>query len=78
MRAQFQVTFDPTQLGRLKLLPHDSMDPDGRDSMFSVFRMVPQSADADCVISIEYYSEILNDVSKNWEVLVRRKYTDYN
>ena len=33
-----------------------------RDSMFSTFRMGP--ADADCVISIEYYSDLLNRESK--------------
>ena len=31
---------------------------------------------ADCVISIEYNSELLNHVSKSWEVPARRKYTD--
>ena len=51
--------------------------------MSSAFRMahtvwVRQSANGDCVISIEYYLELLNHVSKNWEVLTRRKYTDYN
>ena len=29
------------------------------DSMFSVFRTVRQPSDADCVILIEYYSELL-------------------
>jgi len=26
---------------------------------------------------MEYYSELLNYASKNWEILTRRKYTDY-
>ena len=43
---------------------------------FCHFVWVRQLADADCVISIEYYSELLNHVSKNWEVLAQRKYTD--
>ena len=42
--------------------------------MSSAFRMahtvwVRQSANGDCVISIEYYLELLNHVSENWEVL---------
>ena len=48
----------------------DYKGPNGRrgpmartDSMFSAFRLGP--ADADCVISIEYYSELLNRLSKN-------------
>ena len=45
---------------------------------FRHFVWVRQPADADYVISIEYYSELLNNVSENWEVLARRKYTDYN
>ena len=41
-----------------------------RDSMFSAFRMVHTvwirgAADVDCVISIKFYSELLNHVSKN-------------
>ena len=44
--------------------------------MFRHFAWVGQPADADCVISVEYYSELLNHVSKNWEVLARRIYTD--
>ena len=41
--------------------------------MFSAFRMGPAAR-----ISIEYYSELLNHMSENWEVVARRKYTDYN
>ena len=40
------------------------------------FVWIWQLADADCVISIEYYSELLNHVPKNWEVLARPKYID--
>ena len=32
-----------------------------------------QSADADCLISIEHNSDYLNDVSNEWEVLVGQK-----
>ena len=32
--------------------------------------------DADCVVSIEYYSELLNHVTENWEIHARQKYTD--
>ena len=35
-----------------------------------------QPVDADCVMSIEYNSELLIHVSTYWEVLTRRKYTD--
>ena len=34
------------------------------------------AADEDYTISIKYYSELVNHVSGNWEVLARRKYTD--
>ena len=37
-----------------------------------------QPADADCVISVECYSELLYHVSNNWEVLTWWKCTDYN
>ena len=50
-----------------------------RDSIFSPIRTavcVRQPANAGCVVSIEYYSELLNHVSENWEVLARQKYTD--
>ena len=33
-------------------------------------------ADTECMILIVYHSKLLNHVSKNWEVLTRRKYTD--
>ena len=51
--------------------------------MFSVFRRSPaasgpSAADADCLISREYYSELLNHMSKNWEALAGRNYTDCN
>ena len=42
--------------------------------MFRHFAWVRQPADTDCVISAEYYSELLNHVSKNCEVLARRKF----
>ena len=49
-----------------------------RDSMFFVFRMDP---DADCVIPIEHYSELLNLVAEHWETLhdenIRFNYTRY-
>ena len=44
--------------------------------MFSAFLWVRQPAVAECLISIEYYSELLNPASKNWEVPARGKYTD--
>jgi len=44
--------------------------------LFMYFVWVRQPEDVDYVISIEYYSELLNHVSKNWEVLVRKKLTD--
>ena len=37
--------------------------------MISAFRMGRLPMNADCVISIEYNSELLNNVSKNWEKL---------
>ena len=40
------------------------------------FVWVPQPADTDCMISIEFYLELLNHVSEIWEVLSRGKYTD--
>ena len=39
---------------------------------FQHFVLVRQLDDADCVISIEYYSELLNHVRKNREVLAQR------
>ena len=42
------------------------------DSMISAFLWGQQAAAADSVISIEYNSELLNHVSKNWEVLAGR------
>ena len=44
-----------------------------RDSMFRHFVWVRQSADADCVISIKYYSELLNHVIENWEIHAGQK-----
>ena len=44
--------------------------------MFRHFAWVRQPADTDCVISVEYYSELLNHVSKKWGVLAWQKYTD--
>ena len=35
---------------------------------FRLFVLVRQLADAECMILIEYYSELLSHVSKNWEV----------
>ena len=43
---------------------------------FRNFICVRQPADKDCVISIEYNSELLNHMSKNWEVVARRKYIE--
>ena len=45
---------------------------------FRHFVWIRQPADGDSVISIEYYSELLNHFSENWEVLALRKYTDYS
>ena len=45
---------------------------------FRYFLWVRQPADANCVISVEYYSELLNHASEISEVLARRKLTDYN
>ena len=46
--------------------------------MFSVFRMGP---DADCVIPIEYYSQLLNLMAEHWKSLhdenIRFNYTRY-
>ena len=42
--------------------------------MFSAFRMSPAASGS--MISMEYYSELLKHVPKNWKGLVRRKYTD--
>ena len=44
------------------------------DSMVSVFGM---GSEACGVSDMEYYSELLNHISEKWEVLARRKYTDY-
>ena len=44
---------------------------------FRHFVWLRQQAEADMVISIEYYSDFQNHF-KNWEVLVRREYTDNN
>ena len=43
---------------------------------WAVTRGPPQPLNTDYVISIEYYSELLNLVLKNWKVLVRQKYKD--
>ena len=43
--------------------------------MIFTFRMGPAASGADYTILIEFYSELLNHVSENWEVLARRKYT---
>jgi len=43
---------------------------DIRDTLFSEFHVGPQEG-ADCLILIEYNSELLNHVSENWEVFAR-------
>ena len=43
--------------------------------MISAFRVRPAASglcDIADIISVEYYSELLNHVSKNWEVLTVR------
>ena len=49
-----------------------------RISIILAFRMSRQPADADSVISIEYFSELLNDVSKNWELLALENFTSFS
>ena len=46
--------------------------------MTSAFRVHWQPAEGDCVISVEYNSELLNHGSQNWEVLTGRKYAGRN
>ena len=46
--------------------------------MFSAFRMGPAASGRElCDIDRVYYSELLNHVSENFEVLARRRYTDH-
>ena len=42
----------------------------------SAFRIVRQPAKADCAKSLDYYSDLINHMSENWEVLAQRKYPD--
>ena len=48
----------------------------GEIPCFLAFVWVRKPAEAGSIITIEFYSELLNRVSENWEVLARRKYTD--
>jgi len=54
------------------------MSPTKWNSMFSAFRMGPAASGRElCDIDRVYYSELLNHVSENWEVLSRRKNIDH-
>ena len=50
----------------------------GEIPCFRHFVWVRQTSGTDCAISIEYYSELVNQASKNKEVLERRNNTGYN
>ena len=52
---------------RWSTCPHTAISR--RDTMFSAFRMARQQAITDCVTSIQYYSELINHMSKNGKSL---------
>ena len=48
-----------------------------RDPMFSTFRVGPAASGRE-LYDIDRVISELNHVSKNWEVIPSRKYTEYN